>query len=51
MSGTLLLIENDLRLAQMVDEILLASRLDAKEADLGTIESVDLIGLCAEELC
>ena len=28
-------------LDQLIDEILLASRLDAKEADLGTIESVD----------
>jgi signal transduction histidine kinase len=36
-------------LDQLVDEILLASRLDAKEADLGTIEPVDLVGLCAEE--
>jgi signal transduction histidine kinase len=36
-------------LDQLIDEILLASRLDAKEADLGTIESVDLIGLAAEE--
>jgi signal transduction histidine kinase len=36
-------------LDQLIDEILLASRLDAKEADLGTIESVDLVGLSAEE--
>lgn len=36
-------------LDQLIDEILLASRLDAKEADLGTVESVDLIGLAAEE--
>ncbi len=36
-------------LDQLVDEILLASRLDAREADLGTVESVDLIGLLAEE--
>jgi len=36
-------------LDQLIDEILLASRLDAREADLGTIESVDLIGLAAEE--
>jgi signal transduction histidine kinase len=36
-------------LDQLIDEILLSSRLDAKEADLGTIESVDLIGLAAEE--
>lgn len=40
---------NITELDQLVDEILLASRLDAKEADMGTIESVDLIGLCAEE--
>ena len=33
----------------LVDEILLASRLDAREADLGTVEQVDLIGLVAEE--
>ena len=33
----------------LVDEILLASRLDAREADIGTVESVDLIGLLAEE--
>ncbi len=33
----------------LIDEILLASRLDAKEADLGTIEAVDLVGLAAEE--
>lgn len=36
-------------LDQLVDEILLASRLDSKHADLGTVESVDLIGLVAEE--
>ena len=36
-------------LDQLIEEILLASRLDAKEADLGTIESVDLVGLAAEE--
>jgi signal transduction histidine kinase len=36
-------------LDQLIDEILLASRLDAKEADLGTVEAVDLIGLAAEE--
>ena len=34
---------------QLVDEILLASRLDAREADMGTVESVDLVGLAAEE--
>lgn len=36
-------------LDQLIEEILLASRLDAKEADMGTIEAVDLVGLCAEE--
>jgi two-component system OmpR family sensor kinase len=36
-------------LDQLIDEILLASRLDASEADMGTIETVDLIGLAAEE--
>ncbi|MDR7306928.1 HAMP domain-containing sensor histidine kinase [Rhodoferax saidenbachensis] len=36
-------------LDQLIEEILLASRLDAKEADLGTIEPVDLVGLAAEE--
>ena len=36
-------------LDQLVDEILLASRLDAREADMGIVESVDLIGLLAEE--
>ncbi len=33
----------------LVDEILLASRLDAQQADMGTVESVDLTGLAAEE--
>jgi signal transduction histidine kinase len=36
---------NIAELDQLIDEILLASRLD----DMGTIELVDLIGLCAEE--
>lgn len=36
-------------LDQLIEEILLASRLDAREADMGTIESVDLIGMAAEE--
>jgi signal transduction histidine kinase len=40
---------NIAELDQLIDEILLASRLDAQEADMGTIESVDLMGLCAEE--
>ncbi|MGY8904804.1 MAG: ATP-binding protein [Burkholderiales bacterium] len=36
-------------LDQLIEEILLASRLDAKEADLGMVEAVDLIGMAAEE--
>ncbi|MDO5624135.1 MAG: HAMP domain-containing sensor histidine kinase [Pseudomonadota bacterium] len=36
-------------LDQLVEEILLASRLDAREADMGTVEPVDLLGLVAEE--
>ncbi len=36
-------------LDQLIEEILLASRLDAHEADLGTVEAVDLMGLAAEE--
>jgi two-component system OmpR family sensor kinase len=40
---------NIAELDQLIDEILLASRLDAQEADLGTVETVDLMGLCAEE--
>ncbi len=40
---------NVTELDQLVEEILLASRLDAREADLGTVESVDLTGLVAEE--
>jgi HAMP domain-containing protein len=40
---------NITELDQLIEEILLASRLDAREADLGPIESVDLIGLAAEE--
>lgn len=36
-------------LDMLIEEILLASRLDAKESDMGTVESVDLIGLAAEE--
>jgi two-component system, OmpR family, sensor kinase len=43
------ILRNMAELDQLIDEILLASRLDAKEADLGTIERVDLVGLCAEE--
>ncbi|PUE09491.1 two-component sensor histidine kinase [Limnohabitans sp. T6-5] len=40
---------NMTELDQLIDEILLASRLDAKDADMGSVESVDLVGLCAEE--
>ncbi len=40
---------NIAELDQLVDEILLASRLDAREADVGSTELIDLIGLCAEE--
>ncbi len=36
-------------LDQLIDEILLASRLDAKEADAEPFETVDLTGLAAEE--
>ncbi len=36
-------------LDQLIDEILLASRLDAKDVDLGTIEQIDLTGLASEE--
>lgn len=36
-------------LDQLIDEILLASRLDAREPDMGTVELVDLTGLVAEE--
>jgi signal transduction histidine kinase len=40
---------NIAELDQLIDEILLSSRLDAKEADMGTVETVDLVGLAAEE--
>ena len=43
-------IHQDIReLNDLVEEVLLASRLDAREADVGTVEEVDLIGLAAEE--
>jgi len=43
-------IERNLQeLDMLIDEILLASRLDSKEADVGTFEPVDLVGLAAEE--
>ena len=40
---------NIAELDQLIDEILLASRLDAKETDIGSFETVDLMGLAAEE--
>jgi signal transduction histidine kinase len=40
---------NIAELDQLIDEILLASRLDARETDIGTFETVDLTGLAAEE--
>ena len=40
---------NIAELDQLIDEILLASRLDASETDVGTVEAVDLTGLAAEE--
>ncbi|MBS0455576.1 MAG: HAMP domain-containing protein [Proteobacteria bacterium] len=40
---------NIAELDQLIDEILLASRLDAREAEMGTVESVELVGLAAEE--
>ena len=40
---------NITELDQLIGEILLASRLDARDANLGSVESVDLIGLAAEE--
>lgn len=40
---------NIAELDALIEEILLASRLDAKEADVGTVEAVDLLGLAAEE--
>jgi signal transduction histidine kinase len=43
------ILRNIAELDQLVDEILLASRLDARESDMGTVESVDLTGLAAEE--
>ena len=43
------LVRNIAELDSLVDELLLASRLDAREADLGTVETVDFAGLVAEE--
>lgn len=43
------ILRNMAELDLLIDEILLASRLDAREADMGTVEPVELVGLCAEE--
>lgn len=43
------MVRNIGELDHLIEELLLASRLDAREADLGTIEPVDLVGLAAEE--
>jgi two-component system OmpR family sensor kinase len=40
---------NIAELDQLIDEILLSSRLDARESNIGEIEPVDLTGLAAEE--
>ncbi len=40
---------NIAELDQLIEEILLASRLESQEAGMGTVEAVDLIGLAAEE--
>jgi signal transduction histidine kinase len=36
-------------LDSLIDEILLASRLDSKDIDVGTIEDIDMTGLASEE--
>ncbi|HVZ42704.1 MAG TPA: ATP-binding protein [Ramlibacter sp.] len=43
------ILRNLAELDQLIDEILLASRLDARATDIGTFEQVDLTGLLAEE--
>ena len=43
------ILRNIAELDQLVDEILLASRLDAGATNIGTMEPVDLLGLSAEE--
>ena len=40
---------NIAELDQLIAEILLASRLDARESDIGPVEAIDLTGLAAEE--
>ncbi len=42
-------LRNLAELDQLIDEILLASRLDARTAEVGSVELVDLVGLAAEE--
>lgn len=43
------ILRNINELDQLVDEILLSSRLDSGVSDVGTMEPVDLLGLAAEE--
>ena len=43
------ILRNIAELDQLVDEILLASRLEQPDVDVGSSEAVDLIGLAAEE--
>ncbi|TXH87437.1 MAG: HAMP domain-containing protein [Rhodoferax sp.] len=43
------LVRNIAELDTLVEELLLASRLDASTSDLGTVEAVDLAGLVTEE--
>lgn len=43
------ILRNIAELDQLIDEILLNSRLDARETDVGTFEPVDLTGMAAEE--
>ncbi len=43
------LARNIAELDQLIDEILLASRLDLADAPMGQLEEVDLVGLAAEE--
>ncbi|MDT8990189.1 HAMP domain-containing protein [Curvibacter sp. APW13] len=43
------LVRNIAELDSLVDELLLASRLDAQQTDLGTVEVVDMVALVAEE--
>ena len=49
LSSRLEILRNMAELDQLIDEILLASRLDAPQSDIGVVERVDLVGLCAEE--